>query len=175
MPDPSEPEGLERTALDALERRIAALEAAEDIRNLKARYARLVDARYRRGGGVVDAPELERLAGEIAALFTEDAVWDGGRSLGTCRGRAAIRERFLDPTLLFSWHYFLKPELRIEGDHAEARWDILSPCTTPDGAPHWMAGTEDDTYRREDGRWLHTRMKLGVVFMAPHATGWSPR
>jgi hypothetical protein len=157
----------------ALEGRVAALEAAEAIRNLKATYAERVDRRYRRGGGVVDAPELERLADEIAALFTEDAVWDGGAGgLGTCEGRDAIRARFLDPTLLFSWHYFVKPRITVHDDEAEARWDILAPCTTKDGRPHWMAGVEDDRYRRVDGRWLHTRMKLTTVFMAPHDEAW---
>lgn len=160
------------TRVAALERRVAELEAAEAIRNLKARYATLVDGRYRRSGGVVARAELETLATQIAELFTEDAVWDGGGGLGIRRGRAAIRERFLDPTLLFSRHYFVKPEIRVEGDTAEARWDLLAPCTTADGRPHWMAGIEDDRYRREDGRWLHASMKLGVVFLAPHDRGW---
>jgi ketosteroid isomerase-like protein len=155
-----------------LESRLATLEAAESIRNLKSRYAELVDRRYRRGGGVVDRSELEPIADAIAALFSEDAVWDGGPSLGLCEGRAAIRERFLDPTLLFSWHYFLKPRITVTGDTAEARWDLLSPCTTRDGRPHWLAGVEHDAYRREEGRWLHTRMRLDVVFMAPHERGW---
>ena len=55
---------------------------------------------------------------------------------------------------------------------AEARWDILAPCTTKDGRPHWMAGVEDDAYRCEDGVWRHTRMKLSTVFMAPHDRAW---
>jgi len=158
--------------IEALERRLAALEAAEAIRNLKARYASLVDGRYRPGGGVVEATELDRLASEISALFTGDALWDGGKGLGTCQGRDAIRERFRDPTLLFSWHYFVKPRIRIADDRAEARWDLLAPCTTKDGRPHWMAGVEDDAYRRVEGRWLHSRMKLSLVFMAPHDRGW---
>jgi hypothetical protein len=77
-----------------------------------------------------------------------------------------------EPTLLFSWHYFLKPRIEVEGSSARARWDILSPCTTKDGRPHWMAGFEDDEYRKVDGRWLHQHMKLTVVFLSPHATGW---
>jgi hypothetical protein len=158
--------------LAALERRVAELEAAEAIRELKARYAELVDRRYQRGGGTVETAELERLATEIAALFTEDAVWDGGPGLGTCQGREAIRARFLAPTLIFSWHYFLKPRIAVRGDEAEARWDLLAPCTTRDGRPHWMAGVEDDAYRRVEGLWLHSRMKLSVVFMAPHDRGW---
>ena len=31
----------------------------------------------------------------------------------------------------------------------------------------------DRRYRRGGGAWLHTRMKLSVVFMAPHDKGWA--
>ena len=155
-----------------LEARLHDLEAAEEIRNLKSRYAELVDARYSRGKPV-EAAELARLADEIAALFAEDGVWDGGKTLGLCEGRAAIAARLREPTLLFSWHYFLKPQISVDGEQARARWDLLSPCTTPDGAPTWMAGVEDDEYRKVEGVWLHSYMKLSVVFMAPHETGWT--
>jgi hypothetical protein len=141
------------------------------IERLKARYAQLVDARYTRGG-VVDAAKLAEIARQLAALFTEDGVWDGGRALGVARGRAEIAARMAEPTLLFSWHYFLKPRIHVEGDRADARWNLLAPCTTKDGRPHWMAGYEDDDYRKVDGHWLHRSMKLTVVFLAPHATGW---
>jgi hypothetical protein len=154
-----------------LERRLAAVEDVQGIERLKARYGELVDARYTRGQ-VVPPEKLEAAAHAIAELFTEDAVWDGGKALGLARGRAEIAARMREPTLLFSWHYFLKPRIEVEGDGARARWDILSPCTTKDGRPHWMAGFEDDEYRKVDGRWLHQRMKLTVVFLSPHATGW---
>jgi hypothetical protein len=157
--------------LDALERRLAAVEDVQAIERLKARYAQLVDARYARGA-VVEPAKLAELAGQIAELFTEDGVWDGGRALGLARGRAEIAARMREPTLLFSWHYFVKPQIRAEGDRASARWDILSPCTTKDGRPHWMAGYEDDDYRKVDGHWLHRSMKLTVVFLSPHETGW---
>ena len=154
-----------------LELRLRAVEGVLEIHNLKARYAALTDRRYGKGG-VRPRQELEPLAREIANLFTEDAVWDGGRALGTCRGRDAIRQRFLEPTLLFSWHYFVKPEIQVDGERARARWDILSPCTTADGRPHWMAGYEDDEYERIDGVWLHSSMKLTTVFLASHELGW---
>jgi hypothetical protein len=156
----------------ALEARLLDAEAVLAIQDLKARYGALADARYA-GGQVVEREALERIADLVVKLFTEDAVWDGGAGgLGTCEGRDAIRARFLDPTLLFSWHYFVKPRITVHDDEAEARWDILAPCTTKDGRPHWMAGVEDDRYRRVDGRWLHTRMKLTTVFMAPHDEAW---
>lgn len=157
--------------LAALETRVEAAEAVHAIQSLKARYAELVDRRYTRGRAREGA-ELGEVARAIGDLFTEDGVWDGGPALGRCEGRAAIAERMAEPTLVFSWHFFLKPRIEVEGDRARARWDILSPCTTRDGRPHWMVGTEDDEYARVDGVWLHRRMKLTTVFLAPHETGW---
>ena len=66
----------------------------------------------------------------------------------------------------------MKPEIQVNGERARARWDILSPCTTADGRPHWMASYEDDEYERIDGVWLHSSMKLTTVFLAPHELGW---
>jgi hypothetical protein len=153
--------------------RLRALEDAEAIRRLKTRYASLVDARYAAGGPRPPA-ELAHLAAEIAGLFTEDAVWDGG-ALGLCQGREAIRARMAEPTLLFSRHYFVSPLIDVDGDRARGRWELLAPCTLRDGRPAWMAGTEDDEYARVDGAWLHTRMALTVHFFAPHERGWSTR
>jgi hypothetical protein len=166
---------------DDLEARVAALEArlldAEAvlaIQELKARYGALADARYA-GGEVVEREALERIADRVVHLFTEDAIWDGGKALGVCQGRPAIRERFLQPTLSFSWHYFVKPCIEVDGDTARATWDILAPCSDAEGRPMWMAGLEEDEYRRVDGRWLHSRMGLRVAFMAPHERGWGKR
>jgi len=151
--------------------RIETVESVQAIQNLKARYARLVDERYARGKVAPDE-KVAAVAEQIAALFTPDGVWDGGPALGVSSGRAEIAARMRAPTLLFSWHFFLKPQIHVEGEHARARWDILSPCTTKDGRPHWMVGFEDDEYARVGGTWLHTRMKLTSVFLAPHETGW---
>jgi hypothetical protein len=154
-----------------LRQRLEAAEAVQAIHNLKARYAQLVDERYSRGK-VAAAEEVAAAADRIAALFTEDGVWDGGPALGVSTGRAEIAARMREPTLLFSWHFFLKPQIHVQGDTARARWDILSPCTTKDGKPHWMVGFEDDEYARVGGVWLHARMKLTTVFLSPHETGW---
>ena len=138
---------------------------------MKAHYGALVDQRYR-DGDVVGRDELDRIAGEIAQLFTKDAVWDGGKGLGSCTGRDEIRARFAAPTMKFTWHYFVKPQIQVDGDRARATWDILAPCTTVDGRPHWMAGLEHDEYEKQDGRWLHSKLELDVAFMAPHDRGW---
>lgn len=147
-----------------LEARLQAVEDQQAIQKLKVRYGQLVDARYTRKGPKPRA-EIEPIAREIAALFSADAVWDGGAGLGVCRGREEIYQRLLEPTLEFSWHFFLKPNIQVRGDTAAGTWDILSPCTTAEGRPMWMAGVEHDEYVREDGVWLHSGMRLEVVFM----------
>ena len=157
----------------ALDARLHEVEAVLAIERLKARYAALVDARYTRKGP--KSPEaIAPIADEIAATFSRDGEWDGG-ALGVHRGRAAIAERMRAPTLHFSWHFFVKPEIEVAGDTARGRWDLFSPCTTADGVPMWMTGVEHDTYVREEGEWLHRSMKLEVVFMAPYERGWAPR
>lgn len=164
----------EATRLRTLEQRLQRLEDVEAIRQLKAEYGELVDRRYEKGRPV-SGRVLEELADRIAALFTADAIWDGGSALGLCRGRDAIRQRFAEPTLNFSWHFFVKPRIQVDGDQATARWDILAPCTSRDDRALWMAGVEDDSYQRVDGSWLHSRMALTVVFMAPYERGWVKR
>ena len=66
--------------LDELENRVRAVEDADAIRNLKARYAAYCDDNYN--------PD------KIAELFVEDAVWESG-SLGRFEeiGRASGRAR----------------------------------------------------------------------------------
>lgn len=155
-----------------LRARVEAAEAVLAVQDLKARYADLVDARYE-GGGPVGPERLATLAEQIADLFTFDAVWDGGPALGVAEGRAAIAGRMRAPTLLFSRHLFLSPRIRVDGDRAEARWELLSPCTTADGTSRWLCGYEDDEYfRGEDGRWRHRKMSLTTLFLAPAGDGW---
>lgn len=167
--------------VEALERRVERLEerlrAAEDvlaIQRLKARYAQLVDARTPRDRELPQA-EIDAIARRIAALFSEDGVWDGGEGLGVGRGREEIFQILRRPGLQFSWHYFVKPDIEVEGDRARGRWDILSPCTSKEGRALWMAGVEHDEYVRESGNWVHARMRLEVVFMASYEKGWAPR
>jgi len=162
---------LERIA--ALEARVARTEAHAEILALKSRYGTLADARYSRQGPRSQV-EIDRAADALAALFTEDAVWEGGGALGRCEGRAAIRERFRAPTLHYAWHFFVKPEIRVEGERATGTWDVLALVTTLEGRAIWMVGVEHDAYARIDGRWLHTRMRLDAQLMAPHDRGWAP-
>lgn len=158
--------------LGALEARVETLEGHAAILDLKSRYGALMDARYtRKGPGPQDA--VDALADQLVGLFTEDAVWEGGGPLGTATGHEALRERFRRPTLQYSWHFFVKPEVRVDGDRATGTWDVLAMMTTTEGRPMWMVGVEHDEYRRIDGHWLHSRMRLESQLMAPYDRGWA--
>jgi len=82
--------------LKALEKRVQVLEDIEAIKNLKARYAAVCDDKYNPPKGV--------------KLFTQDAVWDGGKDFGVHKGRAAIKKFFegVAQNIVFAVHYFLQ-------------------------------------------------------------------
>src|ERR1700732_472939 len=100
--------------LERLERRLQAVEDAEAIRNLKARYAALCDAQYDADG--------------IAMLFTEDALWESP-GLGRFEGREAIRDFFRGASGIFSFaiHYSLNGQIEVDGDTAQAPFGGRSP------------------------------------------------
>jgi len=158
--------------IEALEARLARVEGHQAITNLKSEYGAWADARYTRKGPKAQI-EVDAIAMRLADLFTEDAVWDAGGDLGRCEGREAIRARFARPTLRYAWHFFVKPDLRIEGAKARGDWDVFALCTTLEGRAMWMVGVEHDEYECVDGRWLHSRMKLDAKLMAPYDSGWS--
>jgi ketosteroid isomerase-like protein len=112
--------GSDLARLERMERRLQALEDAEAIRNLKARYAALCDDQYDADG--------------IAALFTEDALWESP-ALGRFEGREAIRGFFRSASGIFSFaiHYSLNGHIEVEGDTARARWYLFMPCTVAAG------------------------------------------
>src|SRR5260370_42487139 len=94
--------------LERVERRLQVLEDAEAIRNLKARYAALCDDQYDADG--------------IAALFTEDALWESP-TLGRFEGREAIRGFFQAASGIFSFaiHYSLKGHIEVDAAGARSR------------------------------------------------------
>ena len=96
--------------MPTLEERVQRLEDIEDIRKLKIRYAGLCDAHY-------DDPD------GLAALFTDDAVWDGGSDFGVHHGKQAIRAFFagVSKQISFALHYMIGHAIDIAPSGNEAR------------------------------------------------------
>src|SRR5215510_11082157 len=99
------PQPSESARLAQLEQRVQALEDVNAIRHLKARYAAYCDDQYNPDG--------------LAALFTEDAVWES-QGLGRFEGREAIRAFFRGASQLFTFaiHYSLNGQIDVQGDTA---------------------------------------------------------
>ena len=147
--------------MPTLEERVQRLEDIEAIRRLKIRYARLCDAQYDPEG--------------LAALFTDDAVWDGGSDFGVYQGKQAIRAFFagVSKQITFALHYMIGHAIDIapSGNEASGIWYLCVPATMS-GRAVWLAATYDDRYRKVGGQWLFSQVKVTVAFMTPYETGW---
>lgn len=157
-----------------LEDRIARLEAIEDIRRLKARYAELADAKYLRNPHrKKSGQELEAAVAAQAACFTEDVEWDAG-PFGTLKGRAALAESFAGKPFWFTLHGYMNPVIEVEGDTATGRWLhwLLVSHEETARATHLM-GYSNERYRRVSGEWLVSHMRLEVLFDVPFGQAWT--
>lgn len=147
-----------------LEARVRRLEDIEAIKQLKARYCALCDADYDAEG--------------IAALFTEDAVWDGGSTFGVARGRDGIRAHFTGASkrVTIARHQVMNPIIDVDGDAATGHWLLFQPCATAgrdgDEQAVWLAATYADTYRRTAEGWLISGTTIDVAFFTPFDRGW---
>lgn len=151
-----------------LETRLARLEAVEEIRALKARYAAVCDTGYDPDG--------------MTPLFTTDAVWDGGDRFGRHEGIDAIRAFFAGVSSQIVWalHYMLNPIIDVGNDleTATGSWYLWQPCTLAgDGGPQavWLTGTYADAYRREQGVWRISDLRLDCQTISPFEEGWARR
>ena len=148
-------------SLEDLERRIKALEDIEEIKRLKARYCTYCDDSYD--------------ADAIAALFTPDAVWDGGIR-GRADGREEIRNFFVRASqrLPFTVHMVMNPIIEVDGDSATGIWYLFQACTYGDSDQAvWGSARYDEEYVRVDGSWMFQNLKLTSFFWTPFDQGWA--
>jgi SnoaL-like domain len=148
-------------ALCELRRQIARLEAIEEIRDLKWRYARCSD---------------DRDAQALAHLFTVDGVFDGGAELGRHHGRAAIASFIADTLNRLEWaaHYMTNGSIEISpsGEEATGLWRLWEPSTVA-GEATWIIGSYRDEYQRVEGTWLFSLSQLRFDAIAPVRSDWT--
>jgi hypothetical protein len=147
----------------SLEDRVAALEAAAQIRSLKSDYAKACDT-----GFPLDV---------MRELFTADAVWtDITGTFGTHNGIDAICEFFTGAATQIPWalHYIVAPDIQVAPDlqTATGSWYLWQPCTI-EGTPTLLGGTYADEYALVDGRWRISRIALDLQLLVPHESGWA--
>ena len=146
--------------LEDLERRLRVLEDIETIKKLKARYCAYCDNNYDADG--------------IAALFTEDAVWDGG-NFGRYEGREAIRTFFRGAPRIFPFaiHQVMNPIIEVEGEQAKGQWYLFQPATLAEGNQAvWLAARYEEEYVKVESEWKFKRLKVFPSFLTPYEQGW---
>ena len=146
--------------------RLERLEAVEAVKAVKASYAHLCDT--------LEDPDA------IAALFTPDAVWDGG-DFGRYEGRAAIRDFFAGIGAQFQWalHLIVCPDITIGPDltTAHGTWYLFEPVTMPalegpgQDAVIIFSRYVDD-FVKVDGRWYISRLESHVAHVSDLDQGW---
>ena len=151
---------------DDLAQRIARLEAIEEIKKLKSRYAQACDDNYN--------PETMR------TIFSKDAVWNGGDAFGRFEGLDAICQFFAEVSSQITWalHYMIAPEIEVADDakSGTGTWYIWMPYTaaTDDGPQAaWVAGLYTDEYRLEPDGWRISNLDVDLQIMSPYEDGWA--
>jgi ketosteroid isomerase-like protein len=130
----------------------------EEIKQLKARYAAACDNDYE--------------ADAIAALFTDDAVWDGGM-MGYAKSREGIREFFANASSIvgFAVHGLSNPLIDVDGDVATGRWYLHQPMTVND-ACFWFCARYEDEYVRTAQGWKFQHVKVIARAFTPYEEGF---
>ena len=154
--------------MTTLESRLARLEAIEEIRCLKARYADACDSGY----------DPDRML----AIFTADAVWDGSPRFGRHDGIDAICAFFRGASSQITWalHYMIAPVIDVapDGLSATGTWYLWQPCTmVGETGPQavWLTGRYADRYRREPDGWRIAELVLDCQCVTPFEEGWVTR
>ncbi|CAE6934075.1 hypothetical protein R69608_04842 [Paraburkholderia nemoris] len=151
-----------------LTERLAVLEAESAVRRTMARYMALCD---------VPAGALE---GEtLAALFTDDAIWEGigpqyASKFGHLTGHEeilAMLTRYLPPSPHFSVnvHFLTSETIEVQGATAKGRWIMLQASGYVDAQAELIsARLEVDFAPAGNGRdWLITHFRTERLFDAP--------
>lgn len=149
--------------LAALEARISKIEAYQDICNLQAQYAYLVDF-----------DQVDRL-GEI---FAEEFAWEVEFKKAFQITSITELIEYVSSTRvgnIMTRHQMLSPYIEIDGDKAKGTWFMFGPGTsdTPEGqVANWTAGSYHNEYVRENGVWKISLFKFKYNFRTPYDEGW---
>ncbi|WP_175942581.1 nuclear transport factor 2 family protein [Caballeronia sp. BCC1704] len=149
--------------------RLRALEAHNAVRRSIARYMALCD---------VPARALE---GEsLAALFSDDAVWEGigpqyankfGRLVGPAN-IVAMLQRYLPPTPHFTTntHFLTSEHIEVHGESAKGRWIMLQASGYVDGRAELIAARLEVDFTpssHDEAIWLIRHFRTERLFDAP--------
>jgi hypothetical protein len=149
--------------------RLRALEARDAVRKTIARYMALCDVPARIFEGE-----------SLAALFSDDAVWEGlgpqyADKFGRLHGPREIvdmLQRYLPPTPHFSTnvHFLTSEHIEVNGDHAKGRWIMLQASGYVDLNAELIAARLEVDFApalHDEATWLIRHFRTERLFDAP--------
>jgi hypothetical protein len=152
--------------MDAVEARLAALEAESAVRRVMSDYMRLCDR--------LDA---DTPMDALGALFTADAEWVGagaryGTSFGRYAGRTAIvamldRYRGPPPHFALNVHFLTSEAIHVAHNSAVGSWVMLQVSTFASGASHLTSARLSVRFRGEEGGWRIAYFQTENLFSRP--------
>jgi hypothetical protein len=155
--------------IEVLQARVRALEAQNAVRKTIARYMALCDVPVR-------AFECESLA----ALFSEDAVWEGtgpnySNKFGRLQGPehiVAMLQRYLPPTPHFATnvHFLTAEHIESDGVTAKGRWIMLQASSYVNAEAQLIAARLEVDFApssSDEHTWLITQFRTERLFDAP--------
>jgi hypothetical protein len=147
---------------EQLKKAVNELKDIEALKQLKARYCHLVDARR---------------WGDLGDLFAEDATCDYG-FFGTYNGRNEIIQKFFgeltNTAASFMCHMVHNPLIELSGDTASASWYLTAQTTIePTKQAVWVMGVYHDEFRRVAGAWKFAALKFDFWYYTPYEQGWA--
>ncbi|MBV6821852.1 nuclear transport factor 2 family protein [Pseudomonas sp. PD9R] len=148
---------------EALLQRLETLEGESSVRRLMARYMDLCDV-----------PRALTHVSELAALFCEDAIWEGvgsqtAQAFGQHRGREAVAAfvgGYLPPSEHFqlNLHYLTSESIRVDGSTAQGQWIMQQISTYADGHSELFGTRLNIDFCCVDGVWLIAHFRTQRLF-----------
>ncbi|CAM3013964.1 nuclear transport factor 2 family protein [Pseudomonas plecoglossicida] len=153
-----------------------------DIQDLQARLQRFENQQairvcINRYMELCDQLDASTPLDELAALFTQDAVWEGkgakyAASFGGYRSREAIRAMFATymktpAHFALNVHFLTSEVIEAEADQGLGRWVMLQTSTFADGASHLNAARLTVRFALEEGQWRMAHFQTENLFSRP--------
>jgi hypothetical protein len=91
------------------------------------------------------------------------------------RGRKAIKEYFAEISkhMVFACHRIVAPDITVEGDRARGTWYGMNTGILRDGKGFWSSCLYTDEYKKVDGKWLFSNVRLKHFYRSPYEGGWA--
>lgn len=154
------------TELERLRQRVEQLESEPRIRHCINRYMTLCDT--------LDASTP---FDELGALFTHDARWEGkgaryAKSFGGYQGRdnivAMLRSYATKPAhFALNVHYLTSEVIVVDGEKAQASWNMLQVSTFRSGASHLNSARLTVSFICHAGQWQIAVFQTENLFSRP--------